>query len=62
MDDPFLSTLADGGYQVGNLQIYIFLMNMIVTTLDYEEAETQTLKLLKQDEVVIYEPAILLIL
>ena len=27
-------------------------------TLDYEEAEAQTLELLKQDEVIIYEPAI----
>lgn len=58
MDDPFLSALADGGYQVGELAKLYFPNGHDITTLDYEEAEAQTLKLLEQDEVIIYEPAI----
>ena len=58
MDDPFLFALADGGYQVGELAKLYFPNGHDITTLDYEEAESQTLKLLEQDEVIIYEPAI----
>lgn len=58
IDDPFLSALADGGYQVGELAKLYFPNGHDITTLDYEEAEIQTLKLLEQDEVTIYEPAI----
>ena len=58
MDDPFLKALADGGYQVGELAKLYFPNGHDITTLDYEEAEAQTLELLKQDEVIIYEPAI----
>ena len=58
IDDPFLSALADGGYQVGELAKLYFPNGHDITTLDYEEAEAQTLKLLEQDEVIIYEPAI----
>lgn len=58
MDDPFLSALADGGYQVGELAKLYFPGGHDITTLDKEEAEAQTLELLKRDEVVIYEPAI----
>ena len=58
MDDPFLSALADGGYQVGELAKLYFPNGHDITTLDYEEAQAQTLELLKQDEVIIYEPAI----
>ncbi len=58
IDDPFLSALADGGYQVGELAKLYFPNGHDITTLDYEEAQAQTLELLKQDEVIIYEPAI----
>lgn len=58
LDDPFLSALADGGYQVGELAKLYFPNGHDITTLDYKEAEIQTLKLLEQKEVVIYEPAI----
>ena len=58
MDDPFLSALADGGYQVGELAKLYFPNGHDIKTLDYEEAENQTLKLLEQNEVIIYEPAI----
>jgi hypothetical protein len=58
MDDPFLASLADGGHQVGELAKYYFPNGHDITTLDYNEAEAQTLELLKQDDVIIYEPAI----
>lgn len=58
MDDPFLKALADGGYQVGELAKLYFPNGHDITTLDYEEAEAQTQELLKQEEVIIYEPAI----
>ena len=58
IDNSFLTALADGGYQVGELAKLYFPNGHDITTLDYEEAETQTLKLLKQSEVIIYEPAI----
>ena len=58
IDDPFLAALANGGYQVGELARLYFPNGHHITTLDYEDAETQTLKLLQQNEVIIYEPAI----
>lgn len=58
MDDPFLAALAEGGYQVGELAKCYFPNGHDITTLDYEEAEKQTRELLKQENVIIYEPAI----
>ena len=58
MDDTFLQTLAEGGYQVGELAKHYFPHGHDITTLDYEEAENQTQELLKQENVIIYEPAI----
>ncbi len=58
MDDFFLAALAEGGFQVGDLAKLYFPNGHDITTLNYEEAENQTLELLKQDNVIIYEPAI----
>ena len=58
MDDPFMEALAEGGYQVGELAKHYFPGGHDITTLDHEEAEKQTNDLLKQDSVIIYEPAI----
>ena len=58
MDDSFLAALAEGGFQVGELAKLYFPNGHDITSLDYEEAEKQTLDLLKQDNVIIYEPAI----
>jgi hypothetical protein len=58
MDDSFLAALAEGGFQVGELAKLYFPNGHDITTLDYTDAEAQTLELLKQDEVIIYEPAI----
>lgn len=58
LDDAFLAALADGGYQVGELAKQYYPNGFDITTLDYDEAEKQTLELLALDEVVIFEPAI----
>ena len=58
MDDSFLAALAEGGYQVGELAKQYFPNGYDITTLDYEEAEKQTNDLLKNENVIIYEPAI----
>ncbi|MCF8059964.1 MAG: DUF2779 domain-containing protein [Bacteriovoracaceae bacterium] len=58
MDDSFLAALAEGGFQVGELAKCYHPGGHDITTLDYEEAERQTNELLKQDKVIIYEPAI----
>lgn len=58
MDDSFLAALAEGGFQVGELAKCYYPGGHDITTLDYEEAERQTNKLLEQDKVIIYEPAI----
>jgi predicted RecB family nuclease len=58
MDDSFLAALAEGGFQVGELAKHYYAGGHDITTLDYEKAENQTNELLKQDKVIIYEPAI----
>ena len=58
LDDPFLDALADGGFQVGELAKRYYPNGKLINALDYTDAEEQTLELLKQDSVVIFEPAI----
>ncbi|MAZ50013.1 MAG: hypothetical protein CME65_15735 [Halobacteriovoraceae bacterium] len=58
LDDSFLAALAEGGFQVGELAKCYHPGGQDITTLDYEEAEKQTNRLLKQDRVIIFEPAI----
>ncbi|MBT4763277.1 MAG: DUF2779 domain-containing protein [Bdellovibrionaceae bacterium] len=58
MGDSFLEALAEGGYQVGELAKCYYPGGHDITTLDYEDAERQTNELLKQDNVIIFEPAI----
>ncbi len=57
-DDPFMEALAEGGFQVGELAKYKYPNGTNIETLDYDEALTTTNKLLTQEEVTIYEPAI----
>lgn len=56
--DSFLEALADGGYQVGELARCYFPGGHDITTLDYEEAERQTLELMKKEDVILFEPAV----
>lgn len=58
LDDAFLEALAEGGFQVGELAKCYYPGGQDVSTLDYDEAEKQTLELLKLDKVIIFEPAI----
>ena len=57
-DDSFLAALADGGYQVGELAKHYYPGGHDIETLDVEDAIEQTSKLLKHENVIIYEPAI----
>ena len=57
-DDPFLESLAEGGYQVGQLAKHYFPGGHDIHTLDYGKAERQTLALMDHERVVLYEPAI----
>ncbi|GHF02668.1 DUF2779 domain-containing protein [Thalassotalea profundi] len=58
LDDPFLASLADGGFQVGELAKCYYPDGHDITSLDYEESVRQTNELLTQKNVVIFEPAI----
>jgi len=56
-EDPFLAALAEGGYQVGELARRYYEGGINIETLDYEKAEVMTIDLMRQDQVIIYEPA-----
>ena len=57
-EDSFLGMLADGGYQVGELAKCFYPAGIEISSLNSAEAEAQTLQLLKQDQVVLFDPAI----
>lgn len=59
MDDPFLEALARGGFQVGALAQCYYPGGVLIDTLDKEVAVKRTNELLKQDNVVIFEAAII---
>ena len=57
-EDAFLAALAEGGFQVGELARQYYKGGINIETLDYNEAEAMTWDLLKQDQVIMYEPAL----
>jgi hypothetical protein len=57
-DDPFLSALAEGGFQVGELAKLYFSGGYEVRTLDHEQSLVETRALLERDSVTVYEAAI----
>lgn len=57
-DNGFLKSLAEGGFQVGELAKAHFPGGHDVTTLDQTEALAETAALLENDNVVIFEAAI----
>jgi predicted kinase len=64
LQNPFLSALAEGGFQIGELAKCYFRFNFgnlvdvhQISTLNYDEALEQTAKLLQNDEVIIFEAA-----
>jgi hypothetical protein len=58
-NNAFLKALAEGGFQVGELAHHRYPRCITVESLDYSEALAQTNELLKQENVVIAEAAIL---
>ena len=59
LDNEFLQALAEGGYQVGELAKEYFAGGYDIETLDYDEALELTNDYLKQDNIILYEPAFL---
>jgi hypothetical protein len=57
--DSFLEALAEGGYQVGELAKCYYPGCTDIDALNYQESLDQTNELLKQENVIIYEPAFL---
>lgn len=64
LDDPFLESLAEGGYQVGELAKFLisdqpYIDDITVETLDYQESIQSTNEKLKNKFASIAEPAFL---
>ena len=57
-EDDFLMALAEGGFQVGELAKYYHRGGLDIKSLHYEESLAETNALLKEENVIIYEPAI----
>ena len=57
-EDDFLAMLAEGGYQVGELAKYRYPNAFDIKQKNNELAEQETNELLKQENVVLFEPAI----
>lgn len=58
LDDPFLEALAKGGFQVGALAKCYYPEGIEIFSTKSEEAEAQTIELLKKKNVVIFEAAL----
>ncbi len=59
LEDEFLASLAEGGFQVGALARCYYPDGILVETKDPEEALKETGELLKRENVTIFEAAIL---
>ncbi|MBN2552333.1 MAG: DUF2779 domain-containing protein [Spirochaetales bacterium] len=57
-DDPFLSALAEGGFQVGELAKLYFPGGREIETLRHDQALEQTRELLERESVTLYEAAV----
>lgn len=57
-DDTFLQSLADGGFQVGELAKRLYPGGIEVIAKGNAEALAETAELLKRDTVTLFEPAI----
>jgi hypothetical protein len=56
--NEFLAMLADGGFQVGELAKLMYPSGIEITSKKSDEALAQTANLLKQDNIILFEPAI----
>ncbi|MBK7962446.1 MAG: hypothetical protein IPK04_15420 [Bdellovibrionales bacterium] len=59
MEDKFLQALAEGGFQIGELAKLYYEGGIEITERDHQKAAAQTQELLKQENVIIYEAALL---
>ncbi len=57
-ENSFLQSLADGGFQVGELAKCLYPDGIEITAKGNEEALAETAKYLQQDKVILFEPAI----
>jgi hypothetical protein len=57
-DNEFLQTLADGGFQIGELAKLVFSDGVDVKEIDHIEALAQTAEYLTRDKIVIFEAAL----
>ena len=58
IEDPFLMALAKGGFQVGELAKCYYPDGIEVEGLDYDKTWDETQKLLEQENIMLFEPAI----
>ncbi|MCY4523972.1 MAG: DUF2779 domain-containing protein [Halobacteriovoraceae bacterium] len=58
LDDPFLAALAKGGFQVGELAKCYYPEGHDIEDLDYDKSLLKTSKLLKKNNVIIFEAAV----
>ena len=58
LGNTFLMSLAEGGFQVGELAKCYHPGGEEVSALDYESAERQTLSLIQKQNTILFEPAI----
>jgi len=58
LEDSFLMALAEGGIQVGELAKQYYPNGVDIRSLGYDEALSETNKLLEQDNIVIFEAAV----
>ncbi len=59
LEDEFLQSLAEGGFQIGELAKLYYPGGINIDELDYEISLAKTNELLKRPEVIIYEAAFL---
>lgn len=58
IEDQFLLALAEGGFQVGELAKYYYPDGHMISSLNYDDALSETNKLLQTEKVIIYEAAV----
>ena len=56
-EDSFLEMLAEGGFQVGELAKLMYPTGYEIKSKNHEDAEQETAELLKQENVILFEPA-----
>ena len=58
-ENAFMASLAEGGYQVGELAKQRYPEGIEIEGYDHAKVVQQTMQLLQHDQVVLFEPAIL---